>query len=57
MGCLLLSGWLSNLIMLEGLINMDKNDNVKAGYNYKVFVSSAYCDNAQRRKVVQDAIV
>ncbi|MCP5007025.1 MAG: SUMF1/EgtB/PvdO family nonheme iron enzyme [Planctomycetes bacterium] len=35
---------------------MDKNDNVKVGQNYKVFVSSTYCDNAKRRKVVQNAI-
>lgn len=35
---------------------MGKKGNVKAGQSYKVFVSSTYRDNAQRRKVVQDAI-
>lgn len=35
---------------------MKKKSESKAGQSYKVFVSSTFCDNAQRRKVVQDAV-
>ncbi len=35
---------------------MEKKDNVKTRNPYKVFVSSTYCDNAKRRKIVQDAV-
>ncbi len=35
---------------------MRKNESSKKGQIYKVFVSSTYCDNAERRKIVQHAI-